>query len=313
MTQLSIVIFSSRDPLHQVVAAVQHAIRAANGFSYQLHLFFNGDEQRAQSLTDEIKNLFDDVPLNIWFFSLADKANCLNRYWHDIQPHAELHFFVDGYVELLPDSFSQLADAHEQLKKSGKTTAHAYSGIPRNGRSSDLIRHQMITNGGIHGNLFMLPSETLTLIRQNNFYLPLGIYRTDPTMAAVMCFDFHPESCKWKSDLVQVVPAAGWYFQNLRWYSYSDLKTHWLRLRRQALGSIENKALRQLFSIEKQSVNILPDTASELCLNYLTRYPLSWLNYLRHPLLILAERDLAQKHRQKDLLSNTKMEHRKLL
>lgn len=313
MTQLSIVIFSSRDPLHQVVAAVQHAVRAASGFSYQLHLFFNGDEQRARRLTDEVAGLLQDVPLHIWFFALADKANCMNRYWHDIQPDADLHFFVDGYVELLPDSFSQLVNAHEQLKKSGKPTAHAYSGIPRNGRSSALLRQQMTTNGGIHGNLFMLPAATLDLIKQNNFYLPLGIYRTDPTMAAVMCFDFHPESCKWKTDLVQVVPTAGWYFRNLRWYSYNDLKTHLLRLRRQALGSIESKALRQLFSIEKQPVNTMPDTASELCLNYLARCPLSWMNYLRQPLLILATRDLAQKDLQKDLLSNKKMEYRKLL
>lgn len=307
MTQLSIVIFSSRDPLTQVVAAVEHAIKAATGYSYQLHLFFNGDEQRALSLTSEIKTLFKDVNLNIWFFSLADKANCMNRYWHDIRPEAEMHFFVDGYVELLPDSFSQLVDAHNRQQ------AHAYSGIPRNGQSSELLRKQMTTQGGIHGNLFMLPAASLTLIRENNFLLPLGIYRTDPTMAAVMCFDFHPEIHSWQPGLIQVVPSAGWFFQGLRWYRYHDLKTHLLRVRRQALGSIENKAIRQLFSVEKQPTTCLSKFASELCLNYLTRFPLSWRDYLRNPFLILAERDLRQKHQQKAMLDDKQTEYRKLL
>jgi hypothetical protein len=306
MTQLSVVIFSSRDPLQEVMRAIEHALTAAKGYSYQLHLFFNGDENRAKVLSAEIEKLYPIPNISVWFFALADKANCMNRYWHDIKPDAEMHFFVDGYVKLLPDSFSKIIDAH-RIKQS-----HAYSGIPANGRSSKMLRQQMTTIGGIHGNLFMLPQDTVDNIRNTNFRLPLGIYRTDPTMAALLCFDFHPERTEWQPGMIQVVPESGWYFENLRWYKLRDVKAHFLRKRRQAVGFIENRAIRQTFAIEKKPANSLPELATDLCLNYLAKYPLSLTDYLKNPLLFLAKIDLQQRAQQQQLLLQNQSEYWKL-
>ncbi len=117
MTDLSIVIFSSREPAATVLQAIEHALLAAGSYSYQLHLFFNGDEQRAKTLTDLIRQHYPQQTVQVWFFALADKANCMNQYWHQVKPAARMHFFVDGYVRLQPDSFSQLIKAHQGIQR----------------------------------------------------------------------------------------------------------------------------------------------------------------------------------------------------
>jgi hypothetical protein len=300
MTDLSIVIFSSRDPAATVLQAIEYALIAAGSYSYQLHLFFNGDEQRAKTLTDLIRQHYPQASVQVWFFALADKANCMNLYWHQVKPAARMHFFVDGYVRLQPDSFSQLIKAHQT------STAHAFTGIPANGRSSAKLRRQMLSTGGIHGNLYMLPEACLQQLRAVQFYLPLGIYRTDPTMAALLCFDFQPQSQPWQPERIQVVAAAGWQFEQLRWYKLKDLKADLLRKKRQAQGYIENKAVRQLFAIEKQPAAALPEFATDLCLHYLQQHPLSWREYLRNPLLYFAIKDLKQRQSQQAKLAELK-------
>lgn len=297
MTDLSIVIFSSREPAATVLQAIEHALLAAGSYSYQLHLFFNGDAQRANSLTELIRQHYPQQSVQVWFFALADKANCMNQYWHQVKPAARMHFFVDGYVRLQPDSFSQLINAHQT------SAAHAFTGIPANGRSSAKLRQQMLSTGGIHGNLFMLPASSLEKLQQSQFYLPIGLYRTDSTLGALLCFNFQPESYPWQPELIQVVPEATWHFNNLHWYKLADIKTQLLRMRRQAVGAIENKAIKQHFSIEKKPARELPKLAVDMCLDYLEKFPIKLQDYLKNPWTFYLKSDLLLRKKQPELLA----------
>lgn len=289
MTQLSVVIISSRETIGTVLSTIGCTLAACQHYSYQLHLFCNGDELRAKALSEIIAKQFPNEAISVWYFALADKANCMNVYWHNIQPAAELHVFIDGYVRLESDCFLNLMHAHQAYH------ALAYTGTPANGRSSKQLKKQMSTEGGIHGNLIALPALSLEQLKHTQFRIPIGLYRTDSTLGAHLCFSFHPEMEQWKPSNIKVVTSATWFFDNLCWYKPRDIKTHLLRVRRQALGIIENKAVRQVFALDKCPASELPEMANELCLSYLSKHPLSLRDYLKNPLLLLAIRDLKKR------------------
>lgn len=289
MTQLAIAVITSRETIEVVLNTVHHALRAAEGYSYQLHLLCNGDDKRAEQIAETIKTQYPTAPIEVWYFALADKANCLNMYWHELKPDAEMHFFIDGYVKLNSDSFSNIAKVHS-------IQPHlAYTGIPANGKSSESLRLQMLKEGGFHGNLIMLPKHSLETLVKHNFRLPICLYRTDSTLGAYLCFNFSPETETWQPKHIKVVADAGWTFQPLRWFKLKDLQVQFLRKRRQALGTIENKAVKQIFAIESQPASKLPDLATDLCCNYLQKFPFTWLDYIKKPLLYLAIKDLEAK------------------
>jgi hypothetical protein len=104
--------------------------------------------------------------------------------------------------------------------------------------------------------------------------LPLGLYRTDPTLAAALNFGLDLGPRQWKPlERVQVCADAHWRIRPLRWWHPEDLKTHFRRVRRQAQGDLENAAVRHRFYVRREEFGALPRTAAELVRSWAAEVP----------------------------------------
>ena len=198
--------------------------------------------------------------IRIWSLSQADKATAWNSYLYDIWGASDLAFFIDGYVMPWPDAMIQL-----EAGLTNKPNALGSTGVPTMGRSAKYLRENMLQNGGIHGNLFSIKGEACLALKENKFFLPVGIYRTDPTICAVLAFNLNPLHYTWNvKERMLVNKDASWSIPETNILSLGFLKSLVTRRIRQAQGQLENLAVNQHFAILKKSPEDLPRRVDEL-------------------------------------------------
>jgi hypothetical protein len=262
--QSAVAIFSSREDPPVLLRSVKAALVAMQPLEGGvLDVVVNGNWPLAEACAELFASSSiqpcSAVEVRLWHVPLGDKAHAWNTYMHGLWPGSHVTFFVDGYAEVRPDAFGRL---REELEPAGD--ALAASGVPSVGRSARPLQHQMIRHGGIHGNLYALGQSAVAHIRENAIRLPLGLYRTDSLLGAILHFGFDPVQHRWEPGRIAVVPAASWSFRPLRWWHPRDLWVHWRRLLRQEWGRLENLAIRQYLSEKKGRPEKLPYTADSL-------------------------------------------------
>ncbi len=212
----------------------------------------------------------------LWFLPLGDKAHAWNTYVHELWPMARTTVFIDGYVEVAWDAIQILDDA---LSRS--PNALAATGVPSVGLSSKALRQRMISGGGIHGNLYALSDRAMMSARHEVFRMPLGLYRTDPMLGAMLRYRFRPDLHDWDMTQVIVAPLATWSFEALKWWKLSDLKTHFRRYTRQGQGQLENLAFRHAFRNLRKRANELPASSTEMIQQWITSCPSEASNVMK--------------------------------
>ena len=207
--------------------------------------------------------------LRIWHLALADKAHAWNQYLEVIWPGAGLAFFVDGYVRLWPATIERIA-RHVRACPD----AIGGTGVPTVGRSAAAATRAMLESGGIQGNCFCITGPTLLQMRQSGFRLPLGLYRGDAMIGAVLAYRLDPAKNQWDSKrAVPVVPTASWDMKAARLWRPADWRAMLRRRDRQAQGELENLAMREHLTLRRQPPQALPATAAELVLGWAERCP----------------------------------------
>lgn len=284
----SVALFSSRESAEVLIKAIKAALRAGHETSMIVDVVVNGNRLLAEQINTQHQAILDEehsnAVLRIWCIDLADKANAWNEYIYRIRPNSETAFFVDGYVEVLPDAFSA-------LERGIYRSEHylAASGVPSMGRSAARLSEQMVRNGGIHGNLFAMKRSTLAALRASGFKLPLAIYRTDPTLGAALAFDLDPSNNEFDNSHILVEPQASWSYTPLSIFKASHLLSHMKRAARQAQGDLENRAVRNHFAVLKSDLASLPATAQELVETWLSKASGNEkLIFLKRPLCLYA-------------------------
>lgn len=256
-------VFSSRESPDVLVSTVIAAKNAAKGVAKCIDVLVNGNPALARQIADWASRLSpaDDEPrVRVWEFVLGDKAHAWNEYIERLAPEGRDCFFVDGYAAVEPLSLEIL---RRELANPGD--ALAATGVPTMGLGARRMTQAMLSEGGIHGNLFALSARTIKQMRALRFRLPLGLYRTDATIGAALSLGLDFQERRWEpSTRIRVCAEAHWRIQPLRWWHPSDLKTHWRRYRRQAQGSLENAAVRYRFHVRQEHFGALPRTSSEL-------------------------------------------------
>jgi hypothetical protein len=174
-------------------------------------------------------------------------------------PSAPTSFFIDGYAVVEPSSFSLM---QELLSVSSE--ALAASAVPSVGASASRLKGEMLSRGGLHGNLYALRGQAMEDIRERRFRLPLGLYRTDAVLGAAICFGLDPAKHGWNRRRIAVHPEATWRFQPLHWWKPADLMSHARRSVRQEQGVLENLAVRRHFDERRLPCESLPRSALEL-------------------------------------------------
>lgn len=288
----AIAIFTARESVDTVLATVRSAAEAAAGHEAPIDVLVNGNQVLAERLHAALTRgdlaAHHGGPVRIWHIPLADKAHAWNVYVHHVAPRSDTAFFVDGYARVHPEALERI---HDRLHADPR--AIAATGVPSTGRSAAKLARRMTNEGGIHGNLFAIEGATLSHLRESGFRLPLGLYRTDGTIGAVLNFNLDPSAHSWDPARTAVVATAGWSVPPQHWWRLADLLTQWRRMFRQAQGVLENAAVREHLAVKQKSPRDMPRTNAELVLGWLRDNPAKARGVLlRHPLSRLAVRRL---------------------
>lgn len=267
----AVAVFAARENPGELLSTINAIIEAAVEHTV-IDVMVNGNQNLATEVAKliEVKNSSDQsVVIRVWAILLGDKAHAWNQYVHHVWPGAKLSFFVDGYVRVQPNAFKLLETGLSSAPRSLGGT-----GVPMTGRTSSLLRKQMLTEGGIHGNFFALKEHVMKQLRQRKFNLPLGIYRTDATLGASLAFGLDPSQHQWDlKGRIFVHPEVTWTTNEKKWWRYSEVKSQFKRILRQAQGVLENHAIKNHLADQKLAPELLPRTAAELVVRWVKCYP----------------------------------------
>lgn len=286
-TNFSISIFAYRETLQTLIASINSCIAAAertsviSGQKVIINVLINGNE----ALFDELEQKRDYLLANnlnakiyFYFFPFGDKANTWNQYFHQIGPSAKFHVFIDGYVFIHNDTFQKIAKEYE------RQAFVAATGVPTIGRSAKALRESMLKHGGIHGNLCVFTDSVKNNICEHSFFIPIGLYRTDSLIAAVVNFNFAPKYNEWDNKKVRVISNLTWNIEPNNYFSFNFFSVHYKRLKRQIQGQFENQAIRNLLAVQKIDIGDLPEDVETLLGGYLKDKPRNFMDKFFSPL-----------------------------
>ena len=239
----SLAIFAARETPRVLMRSIAAVLKAAPA-GLTIDVLANGNPTLANALKKALSQRLtrpDEVTLRLWHIPHGDKVNAWNQYCHQIWQGQALTFFVDGYARPLPDSLHLLGDA-----VMGSALAQGGSGVPTVGHSAPVLRANVLKNGGIHGNLCCIKGSFMARIKQRGIRLPVGLYRTDSMMGAMMTYD-GPATHDWNDARLLVHSDATWDMDDLVWWRPSSTFIYWSRRLRQARGDLEMEAFKDFF------------------------------------------------------------------
>jgi hypothetical protein len=287
----SVAIIASRETPATLVRCIRAAVRACGDHFAIIDVLVNGNRDLAigagKFLTaEEAAN----TKVRIWSISANDKAHTWNEYVHRLWSPGRTVFFIDGYAEVRPGSLAALAQRLDDTPD-----ALGATGVPTSGRSAAKLRGQMLKSGGIHGNLHAIRSEAMAALRERGVKLPLGLYRTDSLIGAVLMFQLDPAVHKWEPWRVAVEPNALWDVQGMSKLTLKDILAQAKRMLRQAQGDLENRAVREHMAIKRLPPQQLPTTTNSLVNGWLSSHPKqARALFLKRPASYYAARKLRQ-------------------
>jgi hypothetical protein len=288
----SIAVFAARESLDTLKACIRAAVNASKNEDVVIDVLVNGNralaEQTAQ-LPDFAGEGHENVVVRVWFISTGDKAHTWNEYVHRIW-QGGMAYFIDGYAEVREDALSFIEAGLNDVPN-----ALGATGVPTSGRSAAALRQLMLKEGGIHGNLYAIRGTVMSTLRERGFRLPLGLYRTDSLIGAVLVYQLDPSQNTWDTKRMFVHPQATWHVQQTGMWKPKDIWGQCKRKLRQAQGILENRAVRQHLAVEKRLPETLPHTISELVGKWIAACPQDARHiFLKHPITLYAARKLRQ-------------------
>lgn len=155
--------------------------------------------------------------------SKADKCSAWNLYVHDIAPKADVHFFIDGDVEVCEGSLGTLAKALET-----DSAAHAAAAFPASGRNRAAFEADLKEHVGLAGNLYALRGDFLERMRAAKVALPSGLVGEDGLVGALAKWDLDPRN-PWRSERIRLCPDAHFRFSPLSLSRPADWRLYWRR------------------------------------------------------------------------------------
>jgi len=187
----------------------------------------------------------------------GDKANAWNYFVHEMAIEANIYFFMDGDCQI--DS-----GALQYLKEHLLANPHvnAVSGVPSSSNlSSGAFRSEIISKGGLAGNLYALSQDFVAKLRKQDIRLPYGLIGDDSLIGALALWDLDP-SKEWDHNFVKVVPSATFKYESILRASLYDPLFYIRRLRRYSLRHFQNQLIRSC--IKQQGLNALPRHINDL-------------------------------------------------
>lgn len=287
----ALAVFASRESAAALEATLRCAIAAATP-GMVIDVLVNGNPELARRAVQEVAPRLPaarpGIRMRFWSIPLGDKSNAWNRYLHDIWSGEPLAFFIDGYVRLMPDALQRLGEA---VLADGRVLGG--SGRRHDGGGFDPDAGPAVRPGGFNGNLCCMKARAVAEIKRQGIRLPLGLYRGDAVIGALLLYDMDPVGTNWADHRIVLHSHACYVTDVKHWWRWSDLKAAAKRLLRQAKGELENKAVRGHMTLRKRPPHLLAPTARQLVLQWAEEFPAEFRSvWLRSPLSYWAYRQL---------------------
>lgn len=249
-----VAILSARETADTLASTLAAAIGAVGAHDARIDVVVNGNPKVAEALAARlgVERRAGDVGVRIWSLALLDKAHAWNTYVHDIWPGGASTFFMDGCITV---SAASLAAMQARFDASGD--ALAVAAVPTAGRSAAQIRVLMLTHPQIHGSLYAISEPAMERLRTAGFRLPLGFYRSDSLLGTLFNMNLDPATHDWEDRRIVVAGDATWTMPVKSPWKPSDVSAQVRRMARQALGRLEEAAIKELFYDRRVSIEML--------------------------------------------------------
>ena len=269
----AVAIFAARETPEVLFATLSATVAAsAESAATVIDLLVNGNPALAEAAALRVRERQQRGEwrgVRVWRIELGDKSHAWSQYLHQIWPGSQLAFFIDGYVRLKPDALARLGAGMQSAPN-----ALGGSGVPSGGRAAARIARTMLDEGGIHGNLCCIRRSAMLQLRQRQFRFPLGIYRADGLLGAILAFRLDPRTHPWDlKNAVHVEAGATWDVDPKRWWRPGDIRATLRRRARQSQGELENRAMREHLELRQQAPESLPLTSARMVLDWAGRNP----------------------------------------
>jgi hypothetical protein len=198
----------------------------------------------------------------------GDKANALNRFFHDLRERAEHYFFVDAYASIGSKALAAL-----ETCLATRPNVVAATGVAVNGRTMRHHTEATLTQGGqLHGQLHALRKDFIERLVARKIRIPIGLYYGDGLVGSMAMHDLDPRHIKWEPKRIGGSPDATYEIPMLSPYRFQDLKRQFHRKIRQMRGRLENLAIRSI--VYDHGYEGLPESADDMIKAYLAQHPL---------------------------------------
>ena len=121
---------------------------------------------------------------------------------------------IQRYRFLSMATCSQKPDALTRLARHftwRSCRSRLYGGRLQAAETALRIREEMLSDGGLHGNLFALRSQTIEELRHTHFELALGLYSFDTVLCAILAYGLDPQTKQWDAKgRIIVAPDVTW-------------------------------------------------------------------------------------------------------
>ena len=270
----SIAIFAARETPEELQKTIRSVTTAATEPTI-IDVLVNGNTTLAPRIRESLENVLSHETeaashtLRIWQIKQGGKGHAWNQYIHFLWPHTEISFFVDGYVQPKPDALTRLA---RHLRDA--PAALACTGTPSSGRTAQRIREEMLSDGGLHGNLFALRSQTIEELRHTHFELALGLYSFDTVLCAILAYGLDPQTKQWDAKgRIIVAPDVTWTTEEKRWWHPADVQTQLKRYMNIAQRVLEREATKYYLQKRKLPIGSFPKRVDDYVLTWMSECP----------------------------------------
>jgi hypothetical protein len=205
------------------------------------------------------------IAIAVWTIAHGDKANAINRFFHELREPARHHFFIDAYAKIGPRSLSVM-----ETLLTENTHAVAATGIAVNGRtmSPDSAR-TLAGDAQLHGQLHAPRPDFIDRLVARGLRLPIGLYYGDGLVGSMAMHDLDPVYVEWDPARIARSADATNEIPELSMFRLRDVRRQFQRNVRQMRGRLRNLAIRNI--VYERGYEGLPDNADAMVMTYLAR------------------------------------------
>jgi glycosyltransferase involved in cell wall biosynthesis len=204
-------------------------------------LLANGCTDNTVAVAEQIKQNLGFDKLRVIDIEIGDKCNAWNHYVYALAQDEMCHFFVDADVTFSTNCFALM---FEKLV-SCQPIPNIVAGYPLSGRNLAFYQHLVEDRSCFFGNLYAASGNYLSMVKQKQFTLPMGLNWIDSFLTKAANTDITFESNN-RPGRVVYLENVGFEFESLSPFRKDDIVLYKNRIARYELGKIQERYLDQM-------------------------------------------------------------------